>query len=104
MKEQSEFYITEYGNKIWYLPNKEKNYWHRENGPAYESAHGSKWWYVNGKCHRLDGPAVEYADENKEWWVDGKELNIKEVETWLEENNVDLSESEGQMAFKLRWS
>ena len=47
---------------------------------------------------------MEYSDGTKWWWIDDKHLNKEEVETWLEDNNVDLSELEGQMAFKLRWS
>ena len=54
--------------------------------------------------HRLDGPAVEFANGSKQWWVDGRLLNTKEVEQWLEENNIDLKEIENQMAFKLRFA
>ena len=25
-------------------------------------------WYRNGKLHRDDGPAFEYANGTKEWW------------------------------------
>ena len=87
------------GTKWWYVNGK----LHRTDGPAYESADGTKYWCINGKLNRLDGPAVEYADGTKVWWIDDKALNTKEVETWWEENKVDLKEPEGQMAFKLRW-
>ena len=60
--------------------------------------------FNHDNLHRLDGPALEDADGTKQWWVDAKLLDAKEVETWLEENKVDLKEPEGQMAFKLRWS
>ena len=55
------------------------------------------------KLHRLDGPAIEFASGTKYWYIDGKLLDTEEVETWLEENKIDLKEPEGQMAFKLRW-
>lgn len=45
---------------------------HREDGPAFEWANGTKCWYLNGKYHREDGPAVEYADGTKEWYLNGK--------------------------------
>ena len=104
MEEQPKSYIDEHGSKIWYLPSKGKDYWHRLDGPAIEDEDGSKWWYVDGKQHRLDGPAVEDVDGIKHWYVDGKHLPTEEVETWLEENNIDLSTEAGQMAFKLRWA
>jgi len=64
-----------------------------------------KWLdFVESKPHRLDGPAVEYTDGRKQWWIDGNWLVFEKVETWIKENNVDLKEPEGQMAFKLRWS
>ena len=125
MEEQREFYTTK-REKIWYLPSKGKDYWHRLDGPAVESADGSKYWYVDGKQHRLDGPAfegangskawwvdgkrhrldgpaIEYGSGTKEWWVDGKYLPEEEVEIWIKENNIDLETEEDQMAFKLRW-
>ena len=35
-------------------------------------ANGTKYWYVNGKCHRdNDLPAIECADGNKGWCVNG---------------------------------
>jgi len=101
--EESKSYICNNGNTIWYLPSKGKDYWHRTNGPAIERIDGSKGWWVDDKLHRLDGPAVEWADGTKQWFVDGKQQPIEEVETWLEENDVDLSTEEGQMAFKLMW-
>lgn len=126
MKEQSEFYIDERGNKFWYLPSKGKRHFHRVDGPACEYGDGSKqWfidekrhridgpaveyadglkhWYVDGKRHRLDGPACEWANGTKEWYVDGNQRNTEEIEEWLEENKIDLKTETGQMAFKLRW-
>ena len=104
MNEQSKSYIDEYGAKIWYLPSKGKDHVHRLDGPAIEDENGTKQWWVDGERHRLDGTAFEGADGTKYWYVDDKLLPTKEVETWLEENNIDLTTEEGQMAFKLRWS
>ena len=104
MIEQLKNYTTKRGNKFWYLPSKGKDYWHRLDGPAVEYRDGRKWWYVDGKKHRLDGPAFEGTEGTKHWYVDGKQLPTEEVEEWLEENDIDLSTTEGQIAFKLRWS
>jgi len=87
------------GSKEWFVDGKE----HRLDGPSFECPDGTKCWCVDGKRHRLDGPAYEWPDGSKEWWIDDKELDTDEVETWLEDNKVNLSEPEGQMAFKLRW-
>ena len=103
MEEQPKSYINEYGEKIWYMPSKGKDHYHRLDGPAIEYKSGSKIWWVDDKLHRLDGPAVEDVDGTKEWWINGKELPTDEVEIWLEENDVDLKTESGQMAFKLRW-
>lgn len=59
--------VDDYGTKHWYLDDK----FHREDGPAVESANGTKYWYLNGKIHRKDGPAVEYANGTKYWFLDG---------------------------------
>jgi len=58
---------VECGNVYWRLNGK----LHREDGPAIESADGSKFWYVNGELHRSDGPAREWANGDKEWYVNG---------------------------------
>jgi hypothetical protein len=62
------------GTKYWYRNNQ----YHREDGPAIEYADGSKHWFRNGQFHREDGPAVEYADGSKSWYLDGKKLTEKE--------------------------
>jgi endo-1,4-beta-mannosidase len=56
------------GTKQWYLNGQ----WHREDGPAYEDADGTKFWCLNDKLHREDGPAYEGADGTKEWYLNGK--------------------------------
>jgi hypothetical protein len=64
----------------WYNDKEEL---HRLDGPAIESANGTKEWYVDGKRHRLDGPAYESADGYKSWWVDGKEMTEKEFNEYI---------------------
>ena len=88
------------GIKEWWVDGK----FHRLDGPAIEWENGTKQWWVDDKLYRLGGPAVEYASGTKEWWIDGRQMPTKEVETWLEENNIDLTTEEGQMALKLRWA
>ena len=87
------------GTKHWYVGGK----LHRIDGPAIEYGDGTKHWYVGGKLHRIDGPAIERANGSKYWYLNGEQLPSEEVETWLEENNIDLTTEAGQMAFKLRW-
>ena len=72
--------------------------YHREDGPAYESANGTKYWYLNGKLHREDGPAIERANGSKSWYLNGKEVTEEEhkrqtskvVEMTMEEINKAL--------------
>jgi hypothetical protein len=59
---------TANGSKQWYQNGKS----HRLDGPAIEDADGSKSWYQNGELHRLDGPAFEGAAGSKSWWQNGK--------------------------------
>ena len=61
--------IDKFRNKYWRNDNGKL---HREDGPAYEYADGTKEWYINGKLHRLDGPAIEYANGSKEWYLNDK--------------------------------
>ena len=41
--------------KYWKLNGK----YHREDGPAIETANGAKYWYFHGGRHRVDGPAIQ---------------------------------------------
>jgi len=77
---------------------------HREDGPAVEFTDGTKIWFQNGKRHRIDGPAAEYGCGEIIWALNGQDKDTGEVFKWLLENHIDLSEPEGQMAYKLRWS
>ena len=63
------------GTKRWY---NEQGQRHREDGPAYEGADGSKSWYHNNKLHREDGPAIEYANGDKSWYINDKRLTEAE--------------------------
>ena len=60
--------IDKNGSKYWYLNGK----CHRTDGPAVERADGNKSWYLNGKMHRTDGPVCEYANGDKFWHLNGK--------------------------------
>ena len=73
--EQPKMTIDALGIKVWRLKNGQ---FHRENGPAYESATGAKYWYLNGKLHRTDGPAVEYADGDKYWFLNDEQMTEDE--------------------------
>jgi hypothetical protein len=64
----------------WY---NEKDQIHRLDGPAYESADGSKEWLVEGKLHRLEGPAIEYANGYKAWWVEGQRMTKEEFNEYI---------------------
>jgi len=68
--------IDQFKNKCWYLNGQ----FHREDGPAVESAGGTKAWYFHGQYHRLDGPAVEYSDGTKEWYYHGEYINCSSQE------------------------
>ena len=69
MPEQPKMTINVYGDKVWRLKNGQ---YHREDGPAFEYADGTKEWYINDKLHRENGPAIEYADGDKGWYLNGK--------------------------------
>ena len=103
IEEQSLSYSTQDTARFWYLPSKGREYLHRLDGPAAVYIDGTKYWYIENELHRLDGPAVEFGNGAKHWVIEGNQLPEKEVENWLEENNVDLTTPEGQMAYKLRW-
>ena len=87
MKEQPECIVGVHGAKEWRL----NGYFHREDGPAYESANGHKEWFLHGKYHREDGPAVERASGRKEWWLNGKRAHPETL--------VDLQLSRGVFCY-----
>jgi hypothetical protein len=63
-----EYLIIKDGHRYYYKEGK----YHRENGPAIETANGDKYWYKNGELHREDGPAMETARGTKSWYYEGK--------------------------------
>ena len=87
------------GHQSWYINNK----LHKIDGPAIITSNGAKHWFVGGKRHRIDGPAIITLDKIEFWWMNGHELPKKEIESWLEENDIDLDTQIGQMAVMLRW-
>ena len=79
------------------------NRWHKtKDGYRFESADGTKEWWVEGKRHRLDGPAVEYADGYKEWWVNGKKLTKKEIDVYVKQQQVkDIVSKNNQSGWEM---
>jgi hypothetical protein len=65
-------YIKKNDTGTFYYLDKKMTEYHREDGPAYEDANGTKFWYLNGRLHREDGPAIERADGTKEWYLNGR--------------------------------
>ena len=65
---------TASGTKEWRLNGN----LHREDGPAVEWSNGYNAWWLNGNLHREDGPATEYADGAKAWWLNGVRLTEAE--------------------------
>ena len=59
------------GDKVWYLNGK----FHREDGPALESANGNKYWYLNGE-HITE-------EEHKRRTSKIKELTVQEISDLL---------------------
>jgi len=66
--------IDGFGTTIWVVNGE----YHREDGPAIETAEGSKFWWVNGELHREDGPAVVLDDGSKFWWLNGIQYTKEE--------------------------
>src|ERR1035437_9197209 len=83
-----------YGNKRWFKEGSD-TILHREDGPAYEGADGTKHWYINNQLHRVgspaifspdgsvyyckmgllhreDGPAIIYCDGSSVYYIDGE--------------------------------
>ena len=73
------------GSKEWFINGK----YHREDGPAFEDANGGKAWFINGKYHREDGPAFEDVNGYKEWYLNNKRLTEEEFNARM--NPVELT-------------
>ena len=65
-------YIKKNEDGTFYYLDEKLDRLHREDGPAFESVCGSRFWYSNGLTHRTDGPAIEYADGSRTWYVNGQ--------------------------------
>lgn len=85
--------VTSNGTTYWHSDPGCKIF-HRENGPAFESASGTKAYYQNDKLHRLDGPAVIFSNGDEEYWVDGvqytKESFLKKTNPFKELTVADI--------------
>jgi len=90
--------IYSYGVKKWYKEGK----LHRLGGPAVERKNHSKEWWVNNKLHRLDGPAY-ISNRVNIWYINDKKLNTKEVETWINNNNINLKTKQHQVLFMVKF-
>lgn len=99
------------GSYVWYLDGK----LHREGGPAIHlrSLYRYDQYYFHGQKHRIDGPAYisyqvsrtkEKIIQTRQWYLYNESLPGKLVEQWIQNNQIDLSTTQGQTAFKLRWS
>ena len=75
---------------------------HRLGGPAVERKNHSKEWWVNNKLHRLDGPAY-ISNRVNIWYINDKKLNTKEVETWINNNNINLKTKQHQVLFMVKF-
>ena len=71
------------GTRVWFRHGLR----HREGGlPALEGADGERAWYGNGRLHREPGPAWRRADGTEEWWIRGEKLSdaqAREYAAWL---------------------
>ena len=86
------------GYEEWWLNGK----LHREDGPAIESAGGSKFWYLNGERHREDGPAVEYSNGSKFWWLNDDELTEQEFNNRTKTKELTIQELEKELGYKIK--
>ena len=73
---------------VEYWTDKNKIWFHREDGPAYENeATGYKGWWFGGKRHRLDGPAVE-GKTTKEWFINGKMISEEDFNNYIKKTEI----------------
>ena len=84
IKIQSEYddldkYIYKYNGNIYYC-KKNTDITHNPYGPAITWKDGSKFYYIDSKCHRLDGPAMIYSNGEEEYWINDECLTKEEFE------------------------
>ena len=61
-----------YWNEYYHDDGSNRNhYLHNENGPAYISDSGNKFYYIEDQLHRIDQPAIEYADGGYKFYYKG---------------------------------
>ena len=65
--------------EIFYY-KKDTGIWHNPYGPAIICKNGTKFYFIENKCHRLDGPARIWINGVEEYWVNGESLNKEEFE------------------------
>lgn len=96
------------GSYVYVYRDFEKYYFvngkrHRRGGPAVETRHYKQWW-VNDKLHRLDGPAFEKADGPDHWYINDNFISTKDINEWMEENNLTIPFDEPtQMLFLMKF-
>jgi len=64
-------------------------YYHRLDGPAFESEKGDFMWYKNGELHREDGPAYIKDDGSETWFINGTEYTEEEFKTWQRSQKLE---------------
>ncbi len=60
-------YVAADGSREWWCHGQR----HRDGGPAIETADGARAWYQRDELHRDDGPALEDADDRRQWFHHG---------------------------------
>ena len=91
---------NEYGTICWY---NEEDQLHREDGPAYELADGTKKWWLNGQRHREDGPAIEWFDGYKEWYLNGEDLTEEEFNKRTQPHKeMTVAQLEQELGYKIK--
>ena len=69
-------FVSADGDRFWFRHGLR----HRDGDEPAVSASDGKAWYKDGKLHREGGkPAVEYADGRTEYWLDGLKLSDDQV-------------------------
>ena len=62
-------------NKTW---KNKKGDSHRDDGPAYESSEGRRYWYKDGLKHREDGPAIVWEDNSYSYYLNDQRYSKEE--------------------------
>ena len=81
------------GTQIWC----QYGQFHRLDGPAIIFSDGTEHWYRHNKLHRLDGPAIVELYYTDRWHINDIDIT-KEVEIWLETNNITIPFTQEEQA------